>query len=92
MTSQQLVGGLRAVAALAEAIRELGSVPAGELYAAVMPAGVSLEAFEQMVGILERAELVRSAGHVLHWIGQTLTAEKSGAQHSGRGDPEKKSN
>lgn len=73
MTSEQLVGGLQAVAAMAEAIRSLGSVPAGELYAAMMPAGVTLDVFERMVAILERASLVRSSGHVLHWTGPTLT-------------------
>ncbi len=69
MTSEQLAGGIRTVAAVAEAIRELGSVPAGELYAAMMPAGITLESFERIVGILTRAALVRESGHVLHWIG-----------------------
>ena len=54
---------------VADAIQELGSVPAGHLYAAVM-GHMSLETFEGIVGVLVGAKLVRrDASHLLTWIG-----------------------
>jgi hypothetical protein len=55
--------------AVAEAIRELGEVPSGHLYARVMPY-VSASAYDRILGILIEAKLVRRSGsHLLTWIG-----------------------
>ena len=61
---------LNAVKALADAIRELGRVPSGHLYASIM-ASVSLESYQAMLDILKRADLVsEDCSHELRWIGR----------------------
>jgi hypothetical protein len=60
---------LTAVKALADAIRELGSVPSGHLYASIM-GSVSLENYTAVLDILKRAGLVSEDGsNMLRWIG-----------------------
>lgn len=57
------------VLALAEAIQDLGQVPAGHLYAGVM-SHMSLEEFEWAIDRLVFTKLVSRAGtHLLTWIG-----------------------
>ena len=56
--------------AVADAIRELGSVPSGHLYARLMGV-LSLDAYEQIIGALISAGVVRRDGsHLLTWIGK----------------------
>lgn len=50
--------------ALFEAIRELGSVPNGVLYAQVMGT-ISLRDYERAIDLLKGAQLVTESGHVL---------------------------
>jgi len=60
---------LQAALALTEAIRELGSVPSGELYARVMGT-FSIASYENIIRALVNAKLVREdASHLLTWIG-----------------------
>lgn len=55
--------------AVAEAIRDLGQVPAGHAYAHVM-AYLSLEQFEAIIAVLVKQGLVRrDPSHLLTWIG-----------------------
>ena len=54
--------------ALSEAIRELGSVPAGHLYAQVM-SFVDLPTFDGLIGVLVESGLVARDGHLLVWKG-----------------------
>lgn len=55
--------------AISEAIRALGSVPSGKLYASVMGV-MSLEQFNKVVDILKEAGVVReSQQHLLTWEG-----------------------
>lgn len=54
--------------AVAETIREVGSVPAGVLYANVVDY-LSLEDFQRVVAILKGAGLVEEDSHVLTWVG-----------------------
>lgn len=69
---------LLVVTAMAEAIRDLTAtsplkgVPAGELYARVMPTGITHDAFERVISILVSAKLVTRKSHLLSWIGPTL--------------------
>lgn len=60
------------IQAIAEAIRDLGEVPSGHLYANVM-AYIDLHTYEAIVGILTRSGLVRKQGDVLAWIAHRAT-------------------
>lgn len=70
VTKERLEAAVRALAAVAEAIRDAGSVPSGALYAALLTYGIDLQTYERIVGILVRAKLVSESGHVLTWIGR----------------------
>jgi len=59
----------KATAALAEAIRDLGSVPSGHLYATVM-GHMDLQTYESFIQHLVGAKLVRQdPSYLLTWIG-----------------------
>lgn len=53
---------------LAEAIRDLGEVPNGHLYARVM-AYMSFERYTTAIGVLKSANLIEEKNHMLKWIG-----------------------
>jgi hypothetical protein len=60
---------LNAVKALADAIRELVSVPSGHLYASIM-GSVDLATYQAIIDILKRADLVSEDGsNMLRWVG-----------------------
>jgi hypothetical protein len=67
-TAQQAKAMIAAVQAIADCIRELGSVPSGHLYARVM-SHVSLEAYNQIIRILKDAGVVTESAHLLTWTG-----------------------
>ena len=68
ITPADLAAGLEALKAIAEAIRELGEVPSGHLYANLQ-GHITIGQFEQAIGILKNAGLVReSNAHMLTWI------------------------
>ena len=71
VSKEQVRAAVSAVAALAEAVRGLGEVPSGVLYANVM-GSLSLDQYQQAIGILKRAGLVEETGHVLRWVGPAL--------------------
>jgi hypothetical protein len=55
--------------AIGETIRELGSVPSGQLYARLM-GRMSIEDYEAAIGLLIRTRLVRrEPSHLLVWAG-----------------------
>ena len=59
-----------AARALAEAIRALGSIPSGHLYAALMTIGMTLDTYNRFLSTLIGAGLVRrDPSHLLTWIG-----------------------
>ena len=67
-TKDQAIAAFRVVQAVADAIREAGSIPAGTLYAALMQHGCTLKRFEWVVGVLiESGRVVRSPSHLLTW-------------------------
>lgn len=73
--AEAAAGTVRALAALAEAIRYLGSIPAGHLYAHTCGAW-SLDTFQALLGVLKRSGLVSEDGfHVLTWTGPTIPKE-----------------
>lgn len=59
---------IQTVAAIAEAIRDLGSVPSGHLYAQVM-GHMSIDQYSQIIVLLKKAGLVTESGHLLTWVG-----------------------
>lgn len=65
MTPEQ--AALEIIKTVAEAIRELGSVPSGHLYARVM-GYLSLDAYTRIVETLKRTGLVEEHGHLLTWV------------------------
>jgi hypothetical protein len=54
--------------AVAEAIKELGQVPSGHLYAALM-GQMSLDDYNAVLSMLRRQKLVRVNNHLVTWIG-----------------------
>ena len=71
-TPTEVNAALGALKALADAIRELGEVPSGHLYANLQ-GHITIGQFEQAIGILKNAGLVReSNAHLLTWIGPAL--------------------
>lgn len=64
MTQTQAALGI--IQAVAEAIRSLGSVPSGELYAQLM-GKLTLEQYNQIIDILIRSGVVKQSSHVLTW-------------------------
>ena len=59
---------LDAIVTVGEAIKALGSVPSGHLYAQLMPY-MSLETYNKIIAILVRAGGVKEERHLLTWIG-----------------------
>ena len=66
--NDQAKAGLSLVMAVAEAIQDLGEVPSGHLYAALM-SRMSLDQYTRVIDILKRAELVKEDNHLLTWAG-----------------------
>jgi DNA-binding IclR family transcriptional regulator len=73
-TPKEVAAGFSTVAAVAEAIRELGSAPAGPIYAALMhQTGMDMQSFEAILRILRNADLVERRGDLLVWVGPRLS-------------------
>ena len=67
MTEQEIKAGIETVKATAEAIRDLGTVPSGHLYARVMGV-LSLDQYNQIIGLLKKHGLIEESYHELKWI------------------------
>jgi hypothetical protein len=71
MQKAQIKAAIQVIVAVADAIRELGSVPAGHMYAQ-LSGRMSLDTFNGIIGKLVDAKLVRrEPSHLLVWIGPT---------------------
>lgn len=68
VTKEQVSAALQVTTAIADSIRELGSVPSGHLYAFVMTK-LSLDQYERIIALLIRSELIAKAGDLLIWKG-----------------------
>jgi hypothetical protein len=68
VTPAQIKAALQTMMAVADAIREAGRIPAGTLYAALMPR-LSAGAFDSMLAQVLRTGLVRREGDELVWVG-----------------------
>lgn len=51
-----------------DAVRELGSVPSGELYARLM-SKMNIETYNGIIAALKAAGLVEEKSHLLTWVG-----------------------
>ena len=70
ITPEQSRATLAMISAIADTIRDLGSVPGGHLYARLMEHGCTLAQYESIIGALVGARLVRQdPSHLLVWIG-----------------------
>jgi hypothetical protein len=68
MNSEQVKAALHVTVAVGDAIRQAGSIPAGELYAVLMEKFDGVAAFERCVGLLKGAGVVREENHRLYWV------------------------
>lgn len=59
----------KVVAAIGEAIHDLGQVPSGHLYASIMSTQMTISVYSMCITLLRRASLVSEKGHELKWIG-----------------------
>jgi hypothetical protein len=70
--SRQVKTAITIVAAIAEAIRELGSIPSGHLYAQLM-GRLDLAAYTKIINTLKNAGLVAEQNDLLTWVGPVLS-------------------
>jgi hypothetical protein len=66
MTNQEKAA-LQTVVAVGEAIKDLGSVPSGHLYARLM-GHMSLETYNKVIGLLVKVGAVKEENHLLTWV------------------------
>ena len=76
--SARAAAAVSVIMAISEAIRELGRVPSGHLYAQVM-GHMSLETYQGVIDALKRAGLVEEKNSELIWLtkGEKENEEKS---------------
>lgn len=68
MTNQEKAA-VEIVLAVGSAIKELGSVPNGHLYARLM-GQMSLETYNKIIALLVKTGAVKNDNHLLTWIGK----------------------
>jgi len=69
-SKKQAIAAIQITLAVGDAIKALGSVPSGHLYASLIDR-MSLETYEKIIGILKNTGLVKESNHLLTWIGPT---------------------
>ena len=75
-TSTEVSHAFAMTAAVAETIREAGSVPSGTIYAALV-GRITLEGYEKLLGVLKRAGLVSvDSSHVITWTGPKFEVQQ----------------
>jgi hypothetical protein len=70
-TKEQIKMTLDTVRVIADAIRQLGGVPNGVLYAQVMP-HMDFETYQRIIQTLKNCDLIKEEAHVLTWVGPKL--------------------
>ena len=58
----------KVVAIVGRAIKELGEVPSGHLYARLMDV-MNLDQYQAIIGILKKAGLINEENYLLTWVG-----------------------
>lgn len=74
-TPSQVKAALAVTIAVAEAIRELGEVPSGTLYAQLL-GRVDLQGYQAIIRNLKSAGLVSESAHLLTWTGPKFEGAK----------------
>ena len=74
-TKEQIKATLDTVRVIADAVRQLGSVPNGILYAQVMP-HMGFETYQRIIQTLKNCGLVKEESNVLTWVGPQLEGAK----------------
>ena len=64
---EQSKAGLSLVVAVAETVKDLGQVPSGHLYAALMHQ-MTLDQYIKVVNIMKRAGMVKENNNLLTWV------------------------
>jgi hypothetical protein len=72
VNSEQVKAYIAILAAVAETIRERGTVPSGTLYALLM-GRMSFEAYSRMIQQLKNAGLIEEKAHLLRWTGPEVS-------------------
>ena len=67
VTKEEIAAGLKTLQAVAEAIRDLGQVPSGHLYARLNAHGMDITTYEKIIGLLVRANVIEKCGDLLVW-------------------------
>ena len=67
VTKEEVRAALETVRAVGDAIRELGEVPSGHLYAQLSSV-MSLDEYNTLIDCLKRADVVRESNHLLQWV------------------------
>lgn len=68
VTKEEARAALEIVMAVGDAIKELGEVPSGHLYARLM-GRMNLDTYNRIIGTLKGAGLVSEENHLLSWVG-----------------------
>lgn len=67
-TKEQVKASVDMALAVADAIRELGEVPSGHLYARLM-GHMDIDAYSQMIELLKDAKVITVTNHLIKWVG-----------------------
>jgi hypothetical protein len=68
MTDRQKLALLAIVEVVTDSIKELGSVPSGHLYAALM-SHMTLDTYNTIIGVLTKQGKIKVQNHLITWIG-----------------------
>jgi hypothetical protein len=68
VTTNDVALVVRVIRTVADAIKELGQVPSGELYSQLM-SFMTLEEYNMVIGFLTKAKLITYQNHLITWVG-----------------------
>lgn len=73
MTPDQRRGAILTIQAIADCLKELGSVPSGHFYARLMAmpglSNLSATEYQSLIDNMKAAKLVKESNHLLTWVG-----------------------
>ncbi len=77
-TKQQVASAMHVTLAAAEAIRTVGRIPSGHLYA-LLTGKVDISGYQALIRTLKNSGLVKEVAHELIWIGPTISDSRTPA-------------
>ncbi len=69
VTKEEIAAALAMCKAIADTIKELGSVPSGHLYARLMGT-LTLSQYNNIIRVLKEGKFIKEENHLLTWIYQ----------------------